>query len=428
LVRWIFLLNLIIVIVSAPSRGQLAGRLELDLVARRIPTTVTGEIKLDTPSEFTMLEFAIVSKLDLTLKTGFVDPSVKAGINTAGIESFVFSAPVFLESSWLALAGFGNLSITPEMWVAAPFENVTDVNNLPNSVVIPPGNPLFVSGRVTISTSIAGFNIEHLMMLEDVDFPPPTGSFNPLLYEISDQVFDTGSLTTISWRAKMGLSMTAQLGLSASTGSKSVKGHSATGMVTPGSSFLRLRVGGIGLGRTSVLGIGAQDVMLGASFSVATGSDPAFGTSISISGTAWEGTHLSLSISFSKAPPTVSSILVSATIGPFKMSAALDKLTIEGLSASCGDSLNLGSINGSWSLQASGLERGLTGLAMSLSLAQGVFSTSTSMTLSQRGDEFGFASWSSQLTFRLSPAVVSVQVVFGRYGLTRAAVTTSVSF
>ena len=41
---------------------------------------------------------------------------------------------------------------------------------------------------------------------------------------------------------------------------------------------------------------------------------------------------------------------------------------------------------------------------------------------------FGFASLGSTLTFRFSPAVVTVQATFVRYGLTRAAVTAGVVF
>jgi len=419
---------LIVMVAGGVSWAQLTGRLDLDLVARRIPTTVTGEIQLDTPSEFTMLEFAIVSKLDFTLRTGFIDPSVKAAINTAGAEHFVFSSPFSFGNLPLLQGRLDDFTLVPEVWVAVPFENVTDVNNLPNSVIIPPGDPLFVSARAAFSTSVGGFDVEHLMMLEDVNYPSPSGSYEPLYYRHADQDFGVGSLTTVSWRAQIGFSLNAQIGLEASTGSKSIKGHSAKGRVTPDSSFVRLGVGGIELASISLFGVGIQHVTLGTSFSVSTGTDEKFSTTISIGGEAWERSSLSLSISLASAPPTVSALMLSVTQGPFRLSIALDELDVEGLSASCGNSLNLGPITGSWSLRASGIERGLTGLAMGLNLAQGVFSTSTSLTFSQRGDEFGFASWSSRLTFRFSPAVVSVQATFGRYGLTRAAVATSVSF
>ena len=427
-VRCMLVAGLSTLVLTVAALGQLTGRLDLDLIARRIPTTVTGEIKLDTPSEFTMLEFAVASKLDLRLRTGFIDPRLKAAINTAGIEHFVFSSPFNFGDLPFYETRLDEFTLVPEIWVAVPFENVLDVNNLPNSVIIPPADPMFVSARATLSASVGGFDVEHLIMLEDVNFPSPSGSYDPLFYEHSDQEFAIGSLTTASWQASIGVSIRAQIGLSASGASKSIKGHSAKGKVTPDSSFLRLGVAGIRLASISLFGVGLQDVKLGTSFSVSSGTDEKFSTTISISGGAWEGTSISMSISFSTWPPTVSAIMLSVTEGPFKLSIAMDTLSVTGLSASCGTSLNLGPISGSWSLRASGIERGLTGLAFSLSLAQGVFSTSTSITLSERGDDFGFASWSSKLTFRFSPAVVSVQATFGRYGLTRAAVTTSVSF
>lgn len=427
-VRVLLAVSVMLIVAGELSYAQLAGRLDLDLIARRIPTTVTGEIQLDTPSEFTMLEFAIVSKLDVTLDAGLMAPHVKAAVDTAGIEHFILSCPFPFGGLALPEGRLDDFTVVPEIWIAVPFESVTDVNNLPNSAIIPPGDALFVSARCTFSASVGGFDLEHLVMLDDVNFPGPSGTFDPLHYRGSDQDFDVGSLTSASWRASIGLSMTAQLGLSASAASKSVKGHSAKGSVTPDSSFLRLGVGGIRLATVSLFGLGIQDVKLGASFSVATGTAESFSSDLVIAGEAWHGASISLAISLTSQPPAVSSFALSITQGPFSMSFALDTMDITGLSASCGDSLNLGAITGSWSLRITGIERGLTGLAMALSLGHGVFSVNTSVTFSQLGDDFGFASWSNRLIFRWSPAVVSTQVTFGRHGLTRAAITTSVSF
>ena len=426
--RCLLLMVLSILVAVTGAHGRLSGRLDLDMIARRIPTTLTGEIKLDTPSEFTMLEFAIASRLNLTMDYGLIDPSVKVAINTAGIEHFIFSSPIAFGDLSIYEIWLDEFNLAPEVWVAVPFEAVTDVNNLPNSVVIPPGNSMFVKARVTLEASVAGFRIEHLMMLEDVNFPNPGASYDPLYYELSDQLFAMGSLTSASWRASVGLSMSAQIGLSAARSSNSVKGHSATGKVTPDSSFARLGVGGISLGDISLFNVGLQSVTLGTSFSVATGVDETFAMTLSLSGEAWSGTNISGSITLSPFPPALNGLTLTVTEEPFKLSIALDRFDITGLSASCGNSLNLGPISGSWSLSATGIERGLTGLALRLSLAQGVFSTNTSITFSQRGEDFGFASWGTTLSFRFSPAVVSVQATFGRYGLTRAAVTTSVSF
>jgi len=424
------LVALIVCALSTAAVGQITGGLDLNIVARRIPTTVDGEVKTDTPSEFTSLEFAIQSELDITLLTGFIDPQIKAAVNTAGLEHFVFLSPFSFEDATVLELPLENIGLLPEVWVAVPFESVVDVNNLANSSVIPPGDPLFVTARATFEVSVFGFDLEHLVMLEDVNYPAPGSSFDPLSYDHADQRFAVGNLTSISWRASTGASMRLNLGLAASSGSKAIKGHSASGKVTPDSSFLRITVGGISLGQASLLGIGVQDVTFGTSFSVSTGTEEVINSTISISGPAWDGASLGMSISFAALPsvPTMSAITLSATSGPFKISLALDTLEITGLSASCSGTLNMGAIGGSWDISASGIDRGLTGLSFRLMLSQGTFSANTSITFSQSGDNFGFASWSNVLTLRFSPAMLSARVTFGRNGLTQAAISTSVSF
>jgi len=84
------------------SHAQLSGQFGLGVIVRRIPTTLTGEIKLDTPSEFVMLEFAIASKAVLNVDLGLFDLNIDAAVNTAGPEHFVFKAPLeFRELAYL---------------------------------------------------------------------------------------------------------------------------------------------------------------------------------------------------------------------------------------------------------------------------------------------------------------------------------------
>jgi len=85
-------------------------------------------------------------------------------------------------------------------------------------------------------------------------------------------------------------------------------------------------------------------------------------------------------------------------------------------------------MKGAFSISATGLEKGLTGLSMRLSLTQGLFSAGTSVAYAESADQFRFASLATQLTYRLSPGVVSIQALFSRYGLTHAAVTAGVTF
>lgn len=438
----VLFLVVIVIIGGCMAFAQLSGRFGLDLVARRIPTTLTGEIKLDTPSEFVMLEFAIASNLVLKASFGFADLDIDAVVNTAGPEHCVIKAPLNLDKLTFYEVEFDKLSIVPEMWFAVPFEAVTDVNNLPNSVIIPPGDVLFVKARVTFSTSISGFSVTQLAMLEDVNFPNPGSSFTtripgspytPLYYPVQSQSYALGGLTTVSWRAQAGFSMSANIGVNASQSGRSVKGYSATGSVLPDNFFARIGISGIKLADLNLGGTAFQSVMLGTSFSFTqrptqTEGTTAFNTTINLSGKLWDKVGIGGSVTLAPFPPKFGGITLSISMEPFRVAFALDTMELKSMSFSFSTGLNMGAMTGSFGLTASGLERGMTGLSMRLSLSQGLFSAGTSVAFANRAEKFGFASLGSTLTFRLSPAVVTVQATFGRYGLTRAAVTAGVVF
>jgi len=319
------------------------------------------------------------------------------------------------------------------MWFAVPFETVTDVNNLPNSAIIPPGDIMFVKARVTVSTSIAGFRIKTIGMLEDVNFPNPGSSYAPLYYPVQSQSYAIGSIVSASWRARGGFSMSASLGLNTSQSGRGIKGYSATGSVLPDNFFARVSIGGIKLANLNLGGTAFQSVMLGTSFYIAktpeqTSGTTRFNTPISLSGKLWERVSISSSVTITPFPPKVGGITLSINMEPFRVAFALDTMDLKSMSFSFGTGLNMGAMTGRFSTTASGLERGMTGLSMRLSLSQGISSAGTSVAFADRAEKFGFASLSSLLTFRLSPAVVTVQTTFGRYGLTRAAVTAGVAF
>jgi len=429
----ILLLIVAVILGGVTTVAQLSGRFGLDLVARRIPTTLTGEIKLDTPSEFVMLEFAIASNLILDVDFGFAHLNIDAVVNTAGPEHLVLKTPMDFGCLPFYEITFDKLSIVPEMWFAVPFEAVTDVNNLPNSVIIPPGDVLFVKARVTFSTSMAGFNITHLAMLEDINFPNPGSSYTPLYYPVQSQSFAVGSLTSASWRAQMGVSVSASLGINASSSGTSIKGYSATGSAVPGNYFARFGISGIKLADINLYGTSLQSVMLGTSFTFTktatqTTGTTAFNTTINLSGKLWDKASISGSVTLAPFPPKFGGVTVSFSMEPFRFAFALDTMTLTSMSFSFSTGLNLGAMTGSFGATASGLERGMTGLSMRLSLSQGIFSAVTNVSFANRAEKFGFASWGSTLTFRLTPAVVTVRATFGRFGLTRAAVTAGVVF
>ena len=424
---------LLLLSCGVASHAQLSGQFGLGIITRRIPTTLTGEIKLDTPSEFVMLEFAIASNAVLNVDLGLFDLNIDAAVNTAGPEHFVFKAPLNFGSLPIYEITLDELSVVPELWFAVPFEAVMDVNNLPNSVVVPPGDILFVKARVSFSTSLAGFTVRSLVMLEDINFPNPGSSFTPLTYPVQSQSFAMGSLTSVSWRAKIGVSVSTDIGINASRSGNSVKGYSAGGRVVPGNMYAKFNVSGIKLGDIQLFGTSLQSVRLGTGFTFSkapteTTGTTSLSTTISISGRLWDNVGISSSITLRPLPATFGGVTLSITADPFRLAFALDTMTLKSMSASVSSGLSMGAMTGSWGVSATGLERGLTGASVRLSLAQGIFSAATSVSYATRGEQFGFASWATTLTFRFSPAVVTVQATFGRYGLTRAAVTAGVAF
>jgi len=231
----------------------------------------------------------------------------------------------------------------------------------------------------------------------------------------------------------MGFSMSASLGLNASTSGTSIKGYSGSGSVLPDNHFFRCNVSGISLGGIELYGIPIRSINFGTGFSITklpaeTEGTFAFNATISLSGRVSDRMSISSSVTLRPSPRGLQGITLSVTAEPFRLAFSLDSMELDSMSASISSRLNMGAMTGSWGASATGLERGLTGASVRLSLAQGIFSTGTSVSFAQRGDKFGFASWASTLTFRFSPAVVTVQATFGRYGLTRAAVTAGVAF
>jgi len=422
----VLLVVVAVLLAGTAAYGQVSGKFGLDVTARRIPTTLTGEIVLDTPSEFAMLEFGIASNLHLKVGYGFADFIIDGATNMAGPEHLAFAADVRLGN----LAAYGisldGVTISPELWFAVPFEAVVDVNNLPNAVVIPPADPLFVTLRLTGTWSYAGWSVKELLMFQDVNFPNPSYSFGPLYYPVQSQSCKWGSLTYVTWRPGVATSVSTVLGLSASQAPTSVKGYSQAGSVKPGNLFLTVAVSGLSLGNVDFGTFTLQDVQIGMSGTFTPTQTPS--ASIHFSGRLGEQASISTSLTLFAAEPRLGGLTLSLSFGAFQAGIALNQLAVTGLSASANTPLSLGNMTGAFSVSATGLERGLTGLAFGLTVSQGLFSAGTNAAFAQRGEKFGFASLGTQLAFRFSPGVISIQATFGRYGLTRAGISTGVNF
>ena len=417
---------LLVTCIAWGAVGQISGRFGIDLVTRKIPTTVTGEIKLDTPSEFALLEFAIASKLDVTAGFGWGTLDLDAAVNMAGPEHLVTGLDLDIRSVDFYGTWIDQIQVTPEIWFAVPFEAITDVNNLPNAVVIPPAKPLFVTARATTALHVDGFDINHLLMFSDVNFPSPSSSYDPLTYGPQTQSFAWGTLARVSWKAQMGFMVRAIAGVNASSSATMIKGHSASGRVVPDNCFLTASISGIDISCCDIGPFEITDSRLGLSFTVSTVQSSS--ATLSYSGRLPGGVSVSTSLALLTFPRKLSGVRLSGVIGPVSFSVLLDKLQLTSLSARFNQQLNLGGTTASISASATGLERGLTGASAQLVLSRGIFSANTSIACAQRGDEFGFASWATSVSLRLSPATITLQAVFGPYGLTRAAAGVGVVF
>ena len=422
-----------LVVVGLAASGQFSGRFGLDFVARRIPTTLTDEIALDAPSEFAMLEFGIYSNLDIMADCGFGDLRLDMGTNMAGPEHAVGIADLQLAPITIGGALFEDIHAVGEMWFAVPFEGATDVNNLPNSVVIPYGDPLFVAARFTASFECSGFKTRCLFMLQDVEFPNPGASYTPLFYGRADQDFGLGSILTTSWSSPLGSSLNLSMGFNATQSATIIKGYSASGRVdsgecTPdwGNYFLNAAVGGIPFCDVPFAFGTLTDAHVGFALSVST-TQSLSGT-VSFSAKVTEDVGFSTSFTLFKDPVTSTGLSISGSLGCFDFGMSLDKLALTSLSAGCNTPFSAGAVTGSFGVSATGLDKGLTGLSTRLSVSQGLFSAGANVAFAQRGSHFGFASLGTQFAFRIPPGTISIQATFSRYGLTRAGMSTGVSF
>ncbi|MCK5828026.1 hypothetical protein KAH43_05820, partial [Candidatus Bipolaricaulota bacterium] len=130
LVVTVFLLIMLLAMAAGAEQGfEVSGQFGLDTVAIPIPATLVNEIQLDSPGKLTVFKFGIESLLDLHIDYGDFSTRFNSLISVAGLERCILEASLPL----------GPILIEPEMWFAAPFETVMDINHFMNWVTIPPG-------------------------------------------------------------------------------------------------------------------------------------------------------------------------------------------------------------------------------------------------------------------------------------------------
>jgi len=391
----------------------------LSLSARPMPCSLSGEIKTEAPCENAFFKWNARSLIDLDLRVGNVDYFLDSSLSIPHPEHLVLG----LETD------VAEITVEPEIWFAVPFQGVVDANNISTSVVVPPGDPLFVAARMTASWNIDNFRFKNLFMYEDVNFP---GSGSPAQedwsYGPQFQKFKTGDIFYLTGRMDNGVYFSSRTSFCAD-GSTSVKNYSASGGVDGDCENPiqeRLSIGGLSLG----------DVRLSETIDVKIGEDTGVTsrTGFTLSPFDWASFGTSLTADITSLDLGMGSISVglSFSISPFRLSVSLgelEELEFRTATASFHQRFALDMINGAFSGSATlQNEGGLTGVSMSLFASQGTVSTSTSVSFSKSDNFLKFTYLNTRINLRLTPFTFTATPSFSENGLRRLAITTGVMF
>jgi len=412
--------------VCAFGLPQLSGSTSVNLSAIPLPCSLVGEIKLNTPCERTVfswdLDMAIKLKLSLSPTELWLD--TVGGF--AGFEHLVFGAKG-------RLAG---IEVKPELWFAVPFESVTDVNNLPNMAVIPPGDLLFAAARVEATSQVGEFNVRWISVFQDLNFPNPGADFPHLSYGVQSQSFAIGSYITISGTLFEPVRCSLQIGMGAEPGAYSIKGYSASGKVVPGRLYATLSLTQIPIicPFCEEISIPINDVILGLTFRIEPKDDPFLSLTGSINFKVFDTIRVGTSFTM-EIPEGIEwgGISVSAPTELGTLNLHFDpqgEFKSGTLNMGYRTELNLGWTSGTFSARATATsEHGISSASATLSLSQGTFSSSYNLAYTwQSGKGLSFASFALGFRLNLNPLQVGVHITFGRFGLGRFTVSTGYVF
>jgi hypothetical protein len=398
-----------------------------------IPCTLVGEIKLDTPCEKTLLKFDIESIIQMSASVSGMVFSLNSAIGIPGLEHLILRGTVTL----------GSVDLTSELWLATPFETVTDVNLMPNTVVIPPGKFLFVKKRLTTVITLGGLTVKNLAIFEDVTFPNPGASYgeadcdgdgdpegtcvlgietNPA-NQYQTQSFAFGDLITMTGQTPSGITVSSQVGVCATNAGNPVKKFSAPGSVNPHCAtrikprlffdLMTLSISGIPLTAGVLVNVNMSCIQITAckltnTFSLTGGPIP-FSTSLTF-------TDL-FKVSFG-------GVRLRVPAGPVTISVGIDSgFSLASAGFSFAKTLSAGNLTARLTSSGSFVKgQGLTGVSIGLSVTSGTFSANHALRLVRDPvtDGLRFGSFGLTMGLTLAPARASLQVVFGQAGLSRA--------
>lgn len=331
---------------------------------------------------------------------------------------------------------FGEIKLKPELWLAKPFESVLDVNNLPNSALISPGEMLFVAAQAQASWSWDIFDIRWTSVFQDLNFPNPGTDFPYLSYGVQSQSFALGTLVTVSTTVADDVRFSVQIGLGAEPGGYRVKGYSTSVRASPESLFATISLTNISVSCPwcRVPGLPIDGVKLGLTFVIEPKGDPFLTLRGSITATVLDNVRVSTSFSL-VVPEGIQwgGFSVSATTPYGSLNLHFDpqgEFKSGTLNMSYRTQLNLGWASGMFSARATATsEHGISSASASLSVSQGNFSSSYQLAYAYQSDRgLAFASFSLRFRLNLNPLQVGVHFTFGRYGLGRFTVSTGYVF
>lgn len=413
--------------------AQLIGSSFVDFMMEPIPCTLVGEIKLDTPCEKTLLKFDIESIIQLSASVSGMVFSIDSAIGIPGLEHLILRG----------MFALGSVDLTSELWLATPYETVTDVNLMPNTAVIPPGRFMFVKKRITTVISLGGLTAKNLAIFEDVTFPNPGTSYgetdcdgdglpegtcvlgietNPA-DQYQTQSFAFGNLFSLTGQTPSGITITSQLGICATNAGNAVKKFSAPGSVNPHCAtrvkpalffdLMTVSVSSIPLTAGVIASVNMSCIQITAckltnTFSLTGGPIP-FSTSLTF-------------IDLFKA--SFGGVSLRVPTGPMTISVGIDsEFSLASASFTFAKTLSARDLSARLTSSGSFVKgQGLTGMAIGLSVTSGTFSANHALRLVRDPTLGGlrFGSFGLTMGLTLAPARVSLQVVFGQAGLSRA--------
>lgn len=395
---------------------DISGTFGFDVIAIPIPATLVTEIQLDTPAELTIFKFGLEAELDLNVSYLGASMHMNTAMSIPGLQRLVLDEKFYL----------GPLLMKPETWFAVPFETVVDINHFTNSVVIPPGDFMFVKLRWTTEVNVGGLDVRNLFMIEDVTFPNPLADFTPLFYPVQSQSFHTGDILTVRAEPAPGVTLTSITRFCATEATNVIKGWSGGGSVDPdGSCCDDFDINGT----LMLSGIKYCGMSLWFRLDV----EPCQTSPLTLSGggTLADILNLGLLGSFSLFPFDFSGFTLSATLCDNLTASLQFSDTFHLLQASfrCQAAVDTGIMQGSAFVSGVFSGEGIgKSFTMGATLGHGTVSGGLSTSFAEQAGSLRLMSTTVRLEFRSSPASFTVSAGFGRRGLAQAGFGIGISF